>query len=209
MLFSFLEELKSEYIKLDGGGKAKKIVINSAYATYDLYALAEDSIPKFEVESEEKIDPVSTDVDGALPAAEIAASPLPASAELSAPIGEAAGVLGPAVMPQGPSELLPPVESGGPVPTAASATEIAVSVAPEIDIVVEESRSDMWACQICTFLNDVFVDNCTMCGMPNEAGGVEALADHSAALPATGESEGVAAWWCSRCTFMNPLSRTA
>jgi hypothetical protein len=70
----------------------------------------------------------------------------------------------------------------------------------------EEPRSDRWGCQICTFLNELGDDSCSMCGMPRgDAHGEDGEAeprDIGTPVPTA------AAWWCARCTFMNPLANT-
>jgi hypothetical protein len=191
--------IQSEYVQVDGRQK-HKFSIQGDSATYEIFALHEDLIPNFDVsvldaattaaasaqqpDLEQSSVPVSvTRLD--IATAESEAIDTNSRADTSAivntsPIGATA------------------VASAGDTMTSAAISDHFLGFG--------EPRSDRWGCQICTFLNELSDDSCSMCGMPRgDAHGEDGEAeprDVGTPVPTA------AAWWCARCTFMNPLANT-
>lgn len=84
-----------------------------------------------------------------------------------------------------------------PASTASPGTMAAVEAAAAF----ADEDDGQWACPLCTMLNTADDMACTMCMTPRAAGGDGS--EGGAAAPG-----GETGWWCTVCTFINPLSVT-
>jgi hypothetical protein len=76
---------------------------------------------------------------------------------------------------------------------------LAESFAPELST---DAAFDQWSCPVCTFLNDNSSTICCVCESRRPlAPGTEEV--HPSSEPAVS-----AGWWCTACTFINPLANT-
>jgi hypothetical protein len=199
----------------------KKITVNDCSVNYAMYALAENLIPTFEEKVDVKLSGNSKSDEAIIAKSQTAfvASAL-SDVNLSeqkcvdANIPEVSAMMSAEESKFDSPLSHPKIESEVPsgIVDASGSTTIVTELSSEEAIIPSSSGpSDFWACEVCTFLNDISESSCAMCGVPNSTGERGSSAEDApgasefSAVSATG---GVAAWWCSRCTFMNPLNRT-
>lgn len=72
---------------------------------------------------------------------------------------------------------------------------------------VLSTEEQMWACEMCTLLNAPHLAECSVCATSRPAGSAAAAARRAAPTAASPDAGSAAVgWWCSVCTFINPLS---
>jgi hypothetical protein len=62
----------------------------------------------------------------------------------------------------------------------------------------------MWACEVCTLMNDPHSTECVVCATPR----VTDSGASGGGGAGGGAASASAGWWCVACTFINPLSTT-
>jgi uncharacterized membrane protein YgcG len=98
---------------------------------------------------------------------------------------------------------------------------------PAVEQAAEEEEETTWQCEVCTLINALEADECSVCSAPRPLravlpGGGMDINDIGSRSPRRqprgsaggsggaggGSSGGGAGWWCTSCTFINPISAT-
>jgi hypothetical protein len=90
-------------------------------------------------------------------------------------------------------------------------------VAEEEEEEQEEEEETTWQCEVCTLINALEADECSVCSAPrpllNDIGPRSPRRQPRESAGGSGgagggSSGGGAGWWCTSCTFINPISAT-
>lgn len=100
--------------------------------------------------------------------------------------------------------------------TEADSAVAAAEEEEETQLLADSAEEQMWACEVCTLLNAPHLTECSVCVTPRpapaaRAAGHPATASSRRAAPSSAPAGGPVAvgWWCSACTFINPISLSA